>query len=248
MADSLVISATVNNGSASSVSGQVRAGSIGRQPVIITLLPPGCRPPYVPQSTTLRSTQASLGVFPSLRLQGQKQGVDTKLDKVLLKTTCKGKLKEFKTVILRNVDTAAVVSSQDLKKLIRECLHDDVSNKEFDIGHTQGSNVIRVCTKEDMAEMWSEVKNQRMLWCDGLVDARSKANKSNHKGRHEEDSDDEASASQPKKKKHNTKHGTQYTVMQLRIWAKLIAGGLYSSTSDAPSENSMFERAGGNRP
>ena len=42
-----------------------------------------------------------------------------------------------------------------------------------------------------------------------------------------------------------SKHGTQYTVMQLRIWAELIAGDLYSSTSDAPSENSMFQRAGG---
>ena len=33
--------------------------------------------------------------------------------------------------------------------------------------------------------------------------------------------------------------------MQLRIWAELIAGRLYSSTSDRPSENSMFQRVGG---
>ena len=269
MADSQVISVTVNNGSASSTSGQIRTGSIGRQLVTITPLPPGCRPPCVtpvPQSTTSRSvvgpTQASLGVFPSLRSQGQKRSFDTKLDKVLLKATCKGKLKEFKTFTLRNVDTAAVVSSQDLKKLIKESLHDDISSRDFDIGYMQGSNVIRVRTKEDMSEMWSEVKKQGMLWCDGLIDAGSKANKSGRRGRcmSDEDSDDEPSVTQPKKKKKKvdnedkvqkivddlkSKHGTQYTVMQLRIWAELIAGGFYSSTSDPPSENSMFQRAGG---
>ena len=61
-------------------------------------------------------------------------------------------------------------------------------------------------------------------------------------------------SAQKKKKKHDNEakvqeivddHGTQYTVMQLCIWAELIAGGLYSSTSDPPSENSMFQRAGG---
>ena len=270
MADNPVVSVTVNNGSASSISRQVRAGSIGRQPVTITPLPPGCCPPYVPQLTMSRSlvgpttctTRDSLGIFQSQRSQGQKRGVGTKLDKVLLKANCKGKLKEFKTFTLRNVDTAAVVSSHDLKKLLKESLHEDISSRDFDIGYMQGSNVIRVCTKEDMSEMWSEVKKQGMLWCDGLVDAGTKANKSGRKGRHvsDEDSDDEASATQPRKKKKKldnedkvqevvddlkSKHGTKYTVMQLRIWAELIASGLYSNTSDPPSENSMFQRAGG---
>ena len=152
MADSPVVSVTVNNGSASSVSGQVRAGSIGSQPVTITPLPPGSRPPFMPQSTTSRSvvgpttctTQASLGVFPNLhvRSQGQKRFVDNKLDKVLLKATCKGKLKEFKTFMLRNVDTAAVVSPHDLKKLIKESLHDDISSRDFDSGYMQGRCLI----------------------------------------------------------------------------------------------------------
>lgn len=34
-----------------------------------------------------------------------------------------------------------------------------------------GSNMIRVCTKEDMSEMWSELKKQRILWYDGVVHA-----------------------------------------------------------------------------
>ena len=82
--------------------------------------------------------------------------------------------------------------------------------------------------------MWSEVKKQGILWCDGLVDTGSRANKSGRKGKHmsDEDSDDEPSVTQPKKKKKKVdneakvqeivddlklKHGTQYTVMQLRI-------------------------------
>ena len=57
-----------------------------------------------------------------------KSGVLTviKLDKVLLKAACKGKRKEFKTFTLHNVDTGAVVSSQDIKKLIKESLRDDI--------------------------------------------------------------------------------------------------------------------------
>lgn len=275
MADNQVISVTVNNGSASSTStgGQIRNG---RQLVTITPLPPGCRPPCitpVPHSlTTSRSslkpsggpttcrvaTQAISSSGLHVRSQGQKQ-VEKKLDKVLLKATCKGKMKEYKTFTLRNVDTAAIVSSHGLKKLIKESLHDDISSRDFDIGYMQGSNVIRVRTAEDMSEMWSEVKKQGMLWCDGLLDAGAK--KSGRKGKYvsDEDSDDEPPVTQHKKKKKKpdneakvqeiiddlkSKYGTQYTIMQLRIWAELIAGGLYSSTSDPP-DNSMFQRAGG---
>ena len=214
-----------------------------------------CSNPSLTVGTTTCTTQVSIGV----RSQGQKQGIDSKQDKVLLKATCKGKLKEFKTFTLRNVDTAAVVSSHDLKKLIKESLHDDISSRVFNTGYMQGSNVIRVRTKEDMSEMWSEVKKQGMLWCDGLVDTGSKANKFDSKGKHvsDEDSDDEPYVTQPPKKEKKqdneakiqeivddlkSKHGTQYTVVQLRIWAELIAGGLYSSTSDPPSENSKSWR------
>ena len=128
----------------------------------------------------------------------------------------------------------------------------------------QGSNVIRVRTKEDLSEMWLEVKKQGALWCDGLLDMGSQATKAGRKGRHasDEDSDDEPSrhvhVSQRKKKKDNeakvqeivdslkSKYGSQFTIMQIRIWAELIASGLYPSTSEPPHENSMFQRAGGN--
>ena len=42
-----------------------------------------------------------------------------------------------------------------------------------------------------------------------------------------------------------SKHGTKYTVFQLRIWAELISSGLYTSTDEPPCNNSMFQRAGG---
>ena len=41
------------------------------------------------------------------------------------------------------------------------------------------------------------------------------------------------------------KHGqTTYTCMQYRIWAELLSGGVYSSTSEAPTHSTMFMRAG----
>ena len=191
--------------------------------------------------------------------QGQKD-VDSKLDKILLKAAYKGK-KEFKTFTLRNVDTAAIASCKDLKKLIKDSLRDDINSKDFDVGYMQGSNVIRVRTKEDLSEMWADVKKQGMLWCDGLLDTGSNAIKSGRKGRHvsDEDSDDEPSrtVSRRKKKKDNevkvqeivdslkSKYESQFTIMQLRIWAELIASGLYPSTSEPPYQNSMFQRAGG---
>ena len=41
-------------------------------------------------------------------------------------------------------------------------------------------------------------------------------------------------------------HGqSTYTSMQYRIWAELsVSGGVYSSTSEAPTQSTMFMRAG----
>ena len=106
------------------------------------------------------------------------------------------------------------------------------------------------------------MKKQGTLWCDGLLDTSSQATKAGRKGRHvsDDDSDDEPSrhVSQRKKKKDNetkvqevveslkSKYGSQFTMMQIRIWAELITSGLYPSTSEPPYDNSMFQRAGGN--
>ena len=273
------VSVTVNNGSTPSSNRQIRTG---RQLVTITPLPPGYHPPNVPRGhqptpcaqPSLAGPTAGLNLGHATAHMAQvlsrshhvvperqrEQVVESKLDKVLLKAAYKGK-KEFKTFTLRNVDTAAIASSKDLKKLIKDRLRDDISSKDFDIGYMQGSNVIRVRTKEDLSEMWLEVKKQGTLWCDGLLDTGSQATKASRKGRRvsDEDSDDEPAqyVSQRKKKKDNeakvqeivdslkSKYGSQFTIMQIRIWAELIASGLYPSTSEPPHENSMFQKAGG---
>ena len=85
--------------------------------------------------------------------------------------------------------------------------------------------------------MWSEIKRSPRtgLWCDGLVDdSSSKSSKSGRKRKRaasNEESDDEANQSMKTQKKKvdneikvqeivdslKSKHGTKYTVMQLRI-------------------------------
>ena len=48
---------------------------------------------------------------------------------------------------LHNVDTTAIES------FIKDSLSDDISSKIFDTGYMQGSNIISVCTKEDLSKI-----------------------------------------------------------------------------------------------
>ena len=43
------------------------------------------------------------------------------------------------------------------------------------------------------------------------------------------------------------KHGSDFTVMQYRIWGKMVVGGNHKSLDDPPN-NTMFSRAGGGTP
>ena len=118
----------------------------------------------------------------------------------------------------------------------------------------QGTNVIRVRTKDDLLEMWSDIRKQRSctLWCDGLVEFGSKYSKSNIKRKHasDDESEEELPRSRKKKKKAanedrvqevvdnlRSKHGSKFTTLQLRIWAELISSGLCTSTDEPPSNN-----------
>ena len=201
---------------------------------------------------------------------GGPRQVANKLDKVFLKATYKGQ-KEVKKFTLRNVDPTLMTSSSDLKDLIKTNFHDDIKSGDFDVGYMVGTEIIRVRTEEDLKEMWGEIRKNRCtaLWCDGLVDDESgKSSKSSKPGRKrkhaasDEESDYEATSSQStktqkKKKMGNetkvqevvdslkSKHGTKYTVLQLRIWAELVSSGLYTSIEEPPCNNSMFQRAGG---
>ena len=129
----------------------------------------------------------------------------------------------------------------DLKDLIKTNLHDDIWPGDFDVGYTTGTEVIRVWTEEDLKEMWGDIKksSSTALWCDGLIDYESdkpskfgKSGRKRKRAASDDESDNEASQStktQKKKKVDNdvevqkivdslkSKHGTKYTVFQLRI-------------------------------
>ena len=62
----------------------------------------------------------------------------TVIDKVLLKAVTKAGQKKDKIFTLRGIDTSKVLACDDLKKLIKRQLDDDVIEwEEFDIGYSQ---------------------------------------------------------------------------------------------------------------
>ena len=94
------------------------------------------------------------------------------LDKVLLKAVQKGKSKEEITFV---ISPTTVRSLGDLKTLIKDNFSKDMKH-DFDVGSSQGKTVIRVRSRDDFLEMWSEIKKNKntCLWCDGLVEEKSK--------------------------------------------------------------------------
>ena len=190
------------------------------------------------------------------------------IDKVFLKAVSKENSKEAKTFTLRNIDTAQVSNSDDLKELIKEKLGDDVKDCDyFDVGYIQrpGDRVIMIRTEEDLADVWREMRTPNskiQLWCDGL--RSSGTTKNTRKWRRKEQSDSESETdSQPKKHTKKKKsaqqereerveesldalkkeYGADYTQMQYLIWAECIANGM--GTLDNAPNTSMFKRAGG---
>ena len=133
---------------------------------------------------------------------------------------------------------------EELKKVIREQLKEDIVNHNFDVGYVQGTKVVRIRSRLDLQEFWQNFKKSNLiLWCDGL--------------KCEDASDNTAESSSKKRKLQGTKeeevqqfveelmrkHGSSFTTMQFRIWADMVSGGLHSDTDNPPS-TSMFTRAG----
>lgn len=188
-------------------------------------------------------------------------------DRILLKAVHKGNKKGTKTFTLRNIDPTVCSSPGSLKGVIRKQLEGDITTEEFDVGFVEGTNVVRIRSSEDLAEFWSDLKKpgtKLFLWCDGLIEDRPvSSRKRDCSG--DIDSDSELEQLRPtagKKRSVATdredkvqealtalkeKHSSQYTPMQLRIWAEMVAGGIYSSF-DEPPNTSMFVRAGGGTP
>ena len=77
---------------------------------------------------------------------------------MLLKAALKGGNKDGKAFTIRDFDTAAISSCDDMKMLIREQLSKDIVAEDFDIGFVNGSSVIRIRSKEDLSDVWSALR------------------------------------------------------------------------------------------
>jgi len=150
-------------------------------------------------------------------------------------------------------------STDELKNCIREDLSDEITCKGFDVGYLQGSSVVHVRNKADILELCSLLQKPNsnvVLWCNGLrtnKHARSESedesgNKSpNPRKRHKRNSATDDSRRNAEVQGYvdtlRTRHGSNYSPMQLRIWGEMIAGGLHTSQTDPPT-TTMFSRAG----
>ena len=156
-------------------------------------------------------------------------------DKVLLKVAPKGGSKEGKIFTIRSLDTSAVLSCEDLRRITRKQLQDDVSDELFDVGYVKGSSVVRIRSSEDLAEVWMKLKkpgNKVMLWCDGLVATIARKSSGRKRPRSSDDADEtellkkqQSSTDREDRVQHlidclKETHSSRYTHMQLRIWAE----------------------------
>ena len=99
-----------------------------------------------------RSTQSPLATYHQ-NVQSQGGIVSAKLlDRVLLKAVHKGNKKGAKMFTLRKIDPTASSSPDGLKSVMRKQLKEDVGSEDFDIGYVEGTNVVRIRSREDLAE------------------------------------------------------------------------------------------------
>lgn len=176
------------------------------------------------------------------------------ISKILIKVCSRGKKKaDSKTFSLRNIDPSSVLSVEKLRSLIRSQLQIEVSqSSNFDVGYLQGSNVVNVRNKEDVLEIWANIKKGAniTLWCDGMKqpnkrtrsgDGSSDDEPTVQKKSKEEDRDDKMDSTI---KELQEKHGSNtYTLFQYRIWAEMLIGRM--ATIDHAPTSTMFLRAGG---
>ena len=59
----------------------------------------------------------------------------------------RGSKKYSKIFTLRNINPEHVTRD-----------HDDISQSKFDFGYLQGSNVVTITNKEDLVEVWANIK------------------------------------------------------------------------------------------
>ena len=184
------------------------------------------------------------------------------ITKVLLKAVNKKKKNAgAKTFTLRNANSSLVNTYSQMKALIRDQLRSDITEGNFDIGYLQSNTVISIRSKEDLAEIWSSLRKgiSVTLWCDGLKAAaggttsRQKRQLQTHSDSDLDSGDEDNPPSKKKAEEDRVQkivdelkkeHGEKYTMMQFRIWAETVNGGMHKSMTEPPS-STMFNRAGG---
>ena len=155
MSGSCNLSVTVN-GRTSMPSGRVCEA--GKQVVTITPVPPGFQLPLTNRAQLLPGCRLLLtNRAPVSHVQPPKES-SMKFDKIFLKAVCLSNAKSMKTFVVRKVDTSTIHSVGDVKKVIRNSLRDDIIVQDFDVGYIQGANVVRIRSKDDLSEMWAELK------------------------------------------------------------------------------------------
>ena len=92
------------------------------------------------------------------------------IDKVTLKAVSKEKKSVSKMFQLRNINPLEIQSYSSLVTLIRSQLQGDITTEDFDVGYISGSNCISIRNKEDVVEVWNNIRKGAsiILWCDGL--------------------------------------------------------------------------------
>jgi len=106
-----------------------------------------------------------------------------------------------------------------------------VTTKGFDVGYLNGSNCISIRTKEDVVEVWNNVKKgvNVVLWCDGLKTRMgSKRQLSN-----DDDSNSHSARKDTQEQVHKVvdilkkQNGDKYTGMEYCLWAAMVHNGMH---------------------
>lgn len=213
--------------------------------------------------TPLSKGTYSMPNVPTAKLNTTLQGASPLLSKVLVNVASKdGPISSGKMFTLRDLDITAILTcedlkGEDLKDAIKRQLTDDIVDSDFDVGYVEGSSVVRIRNRRDLEEVWSCIaksKGKVMLWCDGLSNTKESRKRPRSDGvsvvnkkKKVPDKADKEQKVQQLVDSLKEKHLSDYTPMQFRIWAEMVASGMYCSM-DNPPNTTMFTRAGSGTP
>ena len=210
--------------------------------------------------TPLSKGTYSMPNVPTAKLNTTLQGASPLLSKVLVKVASKdGPISSGKMFTLRDLDITTILTCEDLKDAIKRQLTDDIVDSDFDVGYVEGSSVVRIRNRRDLEEVWSCINNPKtkgkvMLWCDGLSNTKESRKRPRSDGvsvvNTKKKVPDKANKEQKVQQLVDSlkeKHLSDYTPMQFRIWAEMVASGMYCSM-DNPPNTTMFTRAGSGTP